>query len=183
MPNSKLQKIAKGLYILPTIKRKSGYALLLSFWAAVLVILSDAAYGGCLLKLQQYEWAAPAYQWLAEHTGYAYANLGFFALYLSLTFALAGCLLGLSVLLQGSFLYKPLGIISTVLSSAALWYAAPSWFLTGCGMAMLLLSPHTHTIWDRVFALFLLLMPLSAFYICKRASGLPKPVAHTTNDL
>lgn len=164
-------------------KRKAGYAVLLSFWGAVLVILSDAVYGGYLLKLQQYAWAAPVYQWLEIHIGYSLADFGFFTLYLSLTLALAGCLLGLAVLWQGSFGFKLLGLISTILAGASLWYAAPSWFLTGCGMAMLLLSPHTHSIWDRVWALCLLLLPLTALYIYTRVSKLPKPTAKTPNDL
>lgn len=169
---------------MPTIyKRKAGYAILLSFWSAVLVILADAAYGGYLLKLQQYEQAALAYQWLALHTGYSLTNLGFFALYLSLPLALAGCFHSLSVLCFGGWLYKPIGLISMILAGASLWYAAPSLLITGYGLALLLISPHTHSLWDRIFALCMLLTPFAAVLLCRLAAPKPGVPINQKNDL
>lgn len=166
-----------------TYTRKAGYAILLSFWSAVLVILSDAAYGGYLLKLQQYEQAALAYQWLALHTGYSLTNLGFFTLYLSLPLALAGCFHSLPVLCYGGWLYKPIGLISMLLAGASLWYAAPSLLMTGYGLALLVISPHTHSLWDRIFAICMLLIPFSAVLLCRLAAPKPSLSVKPTNDL
>lgn len=167
-----------------SIRRISGWSLLFSLWAAAFIALSDAAYGGYFFKLQIGEWAAPVYDFISVHFGYSLADLGFFALHLALPLALAGMFLGFAALLRGGFFYKLPGLISILLSAAVLWFAVPGLCLTGIGLVMLLTSPHTHTIWDRLFAALILLLPLSSFFLYRIAARKPMPPADTaTNDL
>ena len=183
MRNSKHEINPKGMGSVPdTLKRKAGFSLLFSLWAAVFLFLADALYGGCFLKLQSYSWASTYYHFLTLHIGFSWTILAFFALYSAFILALAGILLGIASLLRGGFFYKLCGLLSLGLCGTVIWYSAPGILLTSAGMLLLILSPHTQSARDRFFAAFMLLSPLSALLLCRLTVRKPPKAANVTND-
>ena len=152
---------------------------LLAFLGVVCLLLADAAYGGYILKLQNQEWAAPVYHWLAEHAGYSFAEAGFAALYLSVLLSITALLLSVWGIRRGGFWYGLGSLPDIALAGAVLLFAGPTWLLTTSGLLLLLVSPHTQSFWDRLFSLLCLLFPLLSFllvkFIIRRPAPAPSP--------
>ncbi|MCX7780971.1 MAG: hypothetical protein N2491_08700 [Negativicutes bacterium] len=167
-----------------TSSRKPVRAFWLGAWASLFLLLADISYGGYLLELHRFAQAAPIYAAVKARFGTSLAALGFVCLAALAPMSLAGLWLGISGLGRDGFVARLACLTGLMLSAGALWYAASGLLLIYAGMIVLLCSPQAPSVWDKLFAVFFLLLPLTAFIFCHLA-GLARKVrtAPQQNDL